>query len=69
MHWSHPKRIAFRWLCVYLVLFCLPLLPFIPLWRRFVAWAGELMGVVAAINGWMAGFNDTPWISIWLQES
>lgn len=57
MHWSHPKRIAFRWLCVYLVLFCLPLLPFMPLWRRFVAWAGELMGVVAAMQ--FTGSGDT----------
>lgn len=57
MHWSHPKRIAFRWLCVYLVLSCLPLLPIIPLWRRFVAWGGELMGVVAAMR--FTGSGDT----------
>lgn len=57
MHWSHPKRIAFRWLCVYLVLYCLPLLPLVPLWRRFVAWAGELMGVDAAMQ--FTGSGDT----------
>ena len=57
MYWSHPKRIAFRWLCGYLVLFCLPLLSLIPLWRQFVAWAGELMGVVAAMR--FTGSGDT----------
>lgn len=57
MQWSHSKRIAFRWLCVYLVLYCLPLLALMPLWRRFVAWAGELMGVVATMQ--FTGSGDT----------
>ena len=57
MYWSHPKRIAFRWLGVYLVLSCLPLLSLTPLWRQFVAWAGELMGVVAAMQ--FTGSGDT----------
>lgn len=57
MQWPHLKRIAFRWLFVYLILFCLPLLPLTVLWRRFVAWTGELMGVDAALLS--TGSGDT----------
>ena len=57
MQWSHPQRIGFRWLCIYLVLHCLPVLPLIPLWRRLVAWVGELMGLVATLQ--FTGSGDT----------
>ena len=52
MQWPLLKKIAFRWLFVYLLLFCLgPTANW--LWRRFVPWVGDFLGVDAVyrING------------------
>lgn len=56
MQWSHLKRIAFRWLFVYLVLYCLPPPPAL-LWGRFVAWTGDHLGVDATVR--LTGSGDT----------
>ena len=56
MQWSHLNRIAFRWLFVYVVLFCLPVPPTLPR-RWFVEWTGKLMGVDAAMR--FTGKGDT----------
>ncbi|MDE0436603.1 MAG: hypothetical protein OXH92_21615 [Bryobacterales bacterium] len=52
MRWPHLKKIAFRWLFVYLLLYCIQLPPDW-LWNRFVPWAGKLLGVDATwrLNG------------------
>ena len=46
MRWPHLKKIAFRWLFAYLVLYCIQLPPDW-LWNRFVPWMGKLLGVDA----------------------
>ncbi len=46
MRWSLLKKIAFRWLFAYLILYCVQLPP-TWLWNRVVPWAGELLGVEA----------------------
>ena len=52
MQWPLLKRITFRWLFVYLLLFCLGPLT-IGLWTRFVPWVGKFLGVDAVhrVNG------------------
>lgn len=46
MQWPHLKKIAFRWLFAYLMLYCIQLPPDW-LWNRFVPWMGKLLGVDA----------------------
>ena len=52
MRWSHLKKIAFRWLFAYLMLYLIQLPPDW-LWNRFVPWTGKLLGVDATwrLNG------------------
>ena len=52
MQWPLLKKIAFRWLFVYLLLFCLgPVAT--GLWKRFIPWVGDFLGVDAVyrVNG------------------
>ncbi|MCY4587750.1 MAG: hypothetical protein OXB98_17070 [Bryobacterales bacterium] len=44
MQWPHLKKIAFRWLFAYLMLYCIQLPPDW-LWNRFVPWMGNILGV------------------------
>ena len=56
MQWSLLKKITFRWLFVYLLLFCLgPLAN--GLWTRFIPWVGEFLGVDAVYR--VSGSGDT----------
>ena len=52
MQWPLLKKITFRWLFVYLLLFCLGPVT-IGLWTRFVPWVGKFLGVDAVhrVNG------------------
>lgn len=52
MQWPHLKKIAFRWLFAYLMLYLIQLPPDW-LWNRLVPWTGELLGVDATwrLNG------------------
>ncbi len=56
MRWPHLKKIAFRWLFAYLMLYCIQLPP-AWLWNRFVPWAGKLLGVDATYR--FNGSGDT----------
>lgn len=56
MRWPHLKKIAFRWLFVYLMLYCIQLPPDW-LWNRFVPWMGKLLGVDATYR--FNGSGDT----------
>ncbi|MDE0163792.1 MAG: hypothetical protein OXL36_01735 [Bryobacterales bacterium] len=56
MQWPHLKKIAFRWLFAYLVLYCIQLPPDW-LWNRLVPWTGELLGVNATYR--LNGSGDT----------
>lgn len=56
MRWPLPKKLAFRWLFVYVVLYCSG--PFAAgLWSGFVHWAGQLLGVDAIYR--VTGSGDT----------
>ena len=46
MQWPHLKKIAFRWLFAYLLLYCIQLPPDW-LWNRLVPWMGNILGVDA----------------------
>ena len=61
MHWTLHKKIAFRWLFVYIVLSCSGL-PAAGLWNGFVRWTGELLGVDAAYR--VTGSGDTTFFYI-----
>jgi hypothetical protein len=56
MHWSWSKKIALRFLFIYVVLYCLPLPPQW-LWSGLVLWAGKLLGVDATFR--MNGTGDS----------
>ena len=56
MQWPHLKKIAFRWLFAYLMLYLIQLPPDW-LWNRFVPWTGELLGVDATYR--FNGSGDT----------
>ncbi|MYA80511.1 MAG: hypothetical protein F4X39_08310 [Acidobacteriia bacterium] len=56
MQWPHLKKIAFRWLFAYLMLYLIQLPPDW-LWNRLVPWTGELLGVDATYR--LNGSGDT----------
>jgi hypothetical protein len=56
MEWTLPKKLAFRWLFTYVVLFCLQAPQLWP-WSKLIPWVGGLLGVDAQFR--MNGSGDT----------